>query len=191
MRPVVASVVEGHSEVSALPVLIRRLAARRGAFPQCPKPFRRPRSEFDDPDRIAAAARVAGARVHGPGGVLILVDSDDDCAVRLRERLDQALSPVAVRSAVVVAVREYEAWLLAGLSSLSGHRLVRDDAVCPEHPEAVRGAKKVLSRHMVEKYRSTLHQEKLTSAVDLEVALSNSRSLRRLDEAVSSLLAAR
>ena len=49
---------------------------------------------------------------------------------------------------VVMAQREYEAWFLAAIESLCGQRGIVSDALYPQDPEQVRGAKGVVSRFM-------------------------------------------
>jgi hypothetical protein len=88
---------------------------------------------------------------------------------------------------MVIAWREYEAWLLAAVDSLHAHPAVRDDARTPADPEGNRGAKGRLESLMLESYKETLHQAKFSAQIDLKMAQANSRSFRRMVHAVEVL----
>ena len=76
----VAAVVEGQTEVYALPHLLRRMAAGLGVFDvEVPQPFRLPQPGFTNPAEMGRAVAFAAARTRGRGGVLAFADSDDDC----------------------------------------------------------------------------------------------------------------
>lgn len=88
---------------------------------------------------------------------------------------------------VAIAVREFEAWFLAGVAGLRSHRSVRDDAAYDGDPEAPRDAKGVLSGIMSEPYRAALHQPSFAAIMDLHQA-ERVRSFARLVSCVSRLL---
>lgn len=186
--PVIATVVEGHGEVAALPVLLRVVAAHLGRQVVVPTPFRQPRSKLVLPSELDKAVRVVGARVNGAGGTLVLLDADDDCPVALRGRLSSSLSAARGRVEIVVANREFEAWFLASITSLRGHRSVAGDASWVADPDEPRDAKKRLEQQMVESYKETRHQPAFSARVDVDAALDRSRSFRRFVHAVKTLL---
>src|SRR5262245_4828965 len=134
--PVIASIVEGFGEVAALPVLVGRIAWEMFGVPyvELPQPHRLARNKMTMSVELTRAARVQSAR----GGVLVLADADDDCAVDLAGTLVTCAGATPIE--VVVAVREFEAWYLAGVASLRTHPAIRDDAVSPGQPERRRGA---------------------------------------------------
>lgn len=138
----IASVVEGFGEVRAFPVLLRRLAQRRGIPAVITEPHRIGRPDMTVPARVSAAMRVQLARCRGHGGVLVLLDADDDCPMELHGVMQPALEAMGVVQ-VVAAKREYEAWFLAGFSSLSMHPLVSPGSAAPADPERPRDAKGV------------------------------------------------
>ena len=143
------------------------------------------------PDELAKAVRVQAARVGDRGGVLVLRDGDDDditCPVSLAAMLAPSPGLVSVPVEIVIAFHEYEAWFLAAAESLRTHPAVHDDACSPANPEAKRDAKRQLEGMMCESYKETLHQAKFSALIDLKVASSNSRSLRRMIHAVENLL---
>lgn len=174
MTLMIGAVVEGHGEVGALPVLLRRICQDHGIFDvTVSKPHRLPRAEMTR-EKVSAAVRMQRLRVGTSGVVVVLYDSDDDepAAVR-RQTLDVLGDNQAV---VAVAVREYEAWFLAALRSLRKHEHVRDDATFEGDPESPRDAKGRLSDVMTEKYRETLHQARFSAVMSLAEARENSAS---------------
>jgi hypothetical protein len=80
----------------------------------------------------------------GPsGGILVLLDADDDCPAELAPALlNRARSARPDRRvSVVLAKREFEAWFLASAQSLAGRFSSPADMEAPDDPEGVRGAK--------------------------------------------------
>lgn len=188
-----ATVVEGFGEVQALPVLLRRLAAdlRPGVPVDVPTPFRLPRGRFAVTGELSRAVAVASQRVV-EGGVLVLADADDDCPATFGEQLRQRSEAVAQgrRVGVVLANREFEAWFLASLTSLSAHPDIDDGALDLDEPERVRDAKGRLQAHMAAaKYSATRHQPAFAARMDLDSAAS-CRSFRKLRSEVEKLLGA-
>ena len=190
--PIIAPIVEGHGEVSAVRELITRIGSELfGTWINVAQPFRLDSARMRKPDELAKAIRVQAARVGDLGGVLVLRDGDDDdvrCPVKLAELLDPPPDLVPVPVEIVIAFHEYEAWFLAAVESLRAHAAVNDDATSPADPEARRGAKHQLEGLMLESYKETLHQAKFSALIDLDVAASNSRSFRRMIHAVEVLL---
>lgn len=190
--PVVAPIVEGHGEVTAVRELITRIAAEfNGTYAEVAQPFRLDSGKMRKPDELGKAIRVQAARVRGRGGVLVLRDGDDSditCPVELAGTLAPDSGLVTVPVEIVIARHEYEAWFLAAAESLRGHSAVKDDAVAPDDPEARRGAKSRLEGLMRESYKETLHQAKFSGVMDLRVAAERSRSFRRMVHAVELLV---
>lgn len=187
--PRVAAIVEGHGEVKAAPVLIRRIAAEVYQAPvEVLPPHRLPRAKICMSAEIDRALRLQVARVGVSGGVLVLFDSDDDDPDQVVRDVEATTAPHHDRVAVAVAVKEYEAWFLAALPSLLGHRSVRDDAVYPHDPERRRDCKKQLELLMTESYSEVRHQPAFSAVLDLSLASTGSPSFGRLVTAVGKLL---
>jgi hypothetical protein len=173
-------IVEGHGEVHAVPVLFRRIAFEicRRYDVQVLRPHRVPRGRMVAQDAIELHHAVAlGAlkisQTGEPGVIFVLIDADDDCPAELGARLLREISRPNLATGVVVAKREYEAWFLAGAQSLRGHPNVSDTAVTPADPEAIRGAKQHLERHVLVRgaaYQETVDQPALTAVFGLEEA---------------------
>lgn len=124
------------------------------------------------------AVRLQRLRAEG-GGVLVLVDADEDDPVELRGELLSAISEDQRSEArVVVAVKEYEAWFLAGIESLREHRSVKATAAYDGDPEEPANAKQRLSALMTEPYQETIHQVAFSSLLDIETARQRSQSLQ-------------
>jgi hypothetical protein len=186
--PVVVPVVEGHGESTAVPVLLRRFCWELGWSHQVAQPFRVARTSLADPTKLSDAVAVASRNVPGPGGVLVLLDADDDCPVELNAKLQDAVCDSRCGVEIVAANREFEAWFLASIPSLRQHNAVQSDATYVGDPEQRRGAKEQLKKLMVSPYSEVRHQPAFCSLIDLETTWRNSRSFRRLLTAVQRLL---
>jgi hypothetical protein len=173
-----ACIVEGHGEVEALPILLRRLIVRIDPTAQAEvsPPIRVPRDRLLKPDELERAVELASRKVGSGGALLLLLDSEDDCPAQLGPTLLRR--SIAARSdlpiAVVLPKHEFEAWFLAAATSLAGNRGLPSDLQPPPSPETVRGAKEWLSRQMPlgRRYVETLDQPALASKFDLELARS-------------------
>lgn len=178
-------VVEGHGEVEAVPVLIRRMAEALGyPVPRVERPIRQPRKKIVQTGELERVVRLAVSKLEGnPGAVFILLDAETDCPASLGPELADRAGRVAgeVPVAVVLAKQEYEAWFLASLESLRGERGIRPDCDVPADPESVSGAKEYLERCMPtgRAYSETVDQAKLTARMDLEVTRSRSPSFAK------------
>jgi hypothetical protein len=171
-----ACIVEGHGDREAVPVLIRRLASKQdpAMIIHIPPPIRIPKNKLLKPGELERAVDLAGRRIAGSGAVLILLDSDEDCPAQLGPALLQRAfsSRQDVPSAVVIAKREFESWLLAAAESLRGHRGLASDLTSPSDAEAIAGAKEWLTAHMAggRRYVETLDQPALAARFDLDLA---------------------
>ena len=120
------------------------------------------------------AVALAAGRAGPHGGILVLLDADDDCPAELASDLlrfaEHSRPDRSIR--VVLAKAEYESWFLAAASSLAGHRGIDEAASPPPDSEAIRDAKGWLSARMPpgRRYRETLHQAALTARFDLDSA---------------------
>lgn len=171
-----ALIVEGHGEVEAVPILLRRIA--QTIVPErdlrFPHPIRVPRSKLVKPGELERAMVLAALQAGQQGGIMILLDCEDDCPAelgpQLLERARQARGDVPV--SVVLAHREFETWLLAAAESLRGRRGLAPDLEPPPDPEAIRGAKEWLSARMEgdRRYVETLDQAALAATFDLDRA---------------------
>jgi hypothetical protein len=188
----ISPIVEGHGEVQALPVLLRRIAAdaapggqlnlnpslrvKAGLFVQDDNYFRK---------YMELAARKA--KIWPRSCVLILLDCEDDCPAELGPKLLERAKACRsdVTAIVILASREYETWFLAAARSLRGVCGLPDDLEPPNNPESVRDAKGWLSEKMGLPYNEPDHQPRLTDAFAFEAAMtvdSFARALRKLNQ---------
>ncbi len=179
----IVPIVEGHGDVQAVPVLLRRLIGAAQAWEQLSidTPIRRKRSQLVDQRQLIKSVRLARLR-KDCRGILVIFDSDDDCPVEIAAQVREwALAEAGhLACEVVLANREYEAWFLAAVESLRGHHGVKDDAVSHPHPESRRGAKGVLEAKMHIGYSETRHQPAFSNVFSMSAAYAGCRSFRKL-----------
>lgn len=185
-------VVEGHGEVNALPNLCARIITYldvRGWHVDS-APIRLPRSILVDegasgPTRksnkagICRALGLAAAR--GADGVLIVCDSDDDCAATWGPHATAEILLNNVVGVAVMSVREYEAWLLwsFSVSERTSARILRS-------PETIRDAKGAVSR-LFHGYLPAVHQLQLTRRINIGQVRKDSDSFDKLVRGIAQL----
>lgn len=187
-------IVEGHGDVEAVPVLVRRLIEEAGTYKvQVGAPIRRRRHDLVREEPLKRSAQLA-RRQRGCSSILIVLDADNDCPAELAPTLEHWTSYAApdVPCRVVMPCREYEAWFLAGIVGLRGCRGIVPEAEFEGEPEGPRGAKAALER-LVEpggSYLPTVDQAALSARIDLASAHRRSRSFRKLIKAFGDLATA-
>ncbi len=189
---IIQQFVEGHGEVDAIPVLLRRFLAEAGVHNiDVGKPIRRKRSELVQQASIQRSVRLALLQPDC-AGILIVFDSDDDCPRDLAPQIEEWASAAAgaVPCGIVVANREYEAWFLASLKALRGVRGIVMDAVDHATPEAPRNAKGELRKHMVpgRGYSESVDQAAMTAQMDFAAAHRGCRSFRKMVKAFGDVV---
>ncbi|MFZ4437551.1 MAG: DUF4276 family protein [Syntrophales bacterium] len=180
MKPLrLAAIVEGHGEVEAVPVLIRRIAAELdpSLFLQVEPILRTASSQLRKEGELERRVEYAARKLGGRGGILILIDCDwssDACpkfdALPLLERICRVRPDMPI--SVVLACQEYEAWFIASAESLRGQRGLPIDLTSALEPERIRGAKEWLSNRMprTKPYTETTDQAALTQIFDMAAA---------------------
>lgn len=176
MRVNIGCVVEGKGEVKAVPILIRRVAAIHcpEIVPVVRTPIRFPRNKVFKTGELEHAVGIAIRSISKQGGILIILDSDNDCPAKLAPALLNRISPIFrnIPIAVVFAKHEFESWFLAAAESLRGKRGLNSDINPPDNPESIRGAKEWLRRRMQigKTYSETTDQPALAALFDIEQA---------------------
>ncbi len=184
----VVSIVEGDGEVSALPILLRRVCQWKtpNTYPEIPTPIRVRRDRFLNKDvEFDRHLELASSKCQENGWILILLDADNDCPADLSQSiLARAQKIVPHRKiSVILANREYEAWYIAGAASLNGKRGITldDHEEDSRNSESIRDAKGWISERMTTgSYKEVIDQPALSASVDLLTAFENSRSFRKL-----------
>lgn len=194
-RVTIASVVEGEGEITALPVLLRRLMYRAQIWDaDIQPPFLVDRGRLVRPGGLEAAVEALARRVPAdhPGGVLVVIDADDDCPASLGPSLLARAETTRPdrRTAVVLANREFEAWFLASAPSLGGRAGLAEHLEVPANSEVLRDCKGWLTHHRSDgvRYRPRLDQAALADGFDLDLARTNSPSFDKFCRDVTYLI---
>jgi hypothetical protein len=192
LSPRIVPIVEGHGEVDAIPVLLRRLFMdwdRHDLLNEIGKPQRKKRTKITKlgelENEIAFAATEEGCEA-----ILVIIDADDDCAAELGPALlkRSRKARADIKIIVALAVREYESWLIAGLSSLVTRGKLPQGVKPPENIESIRGAKEWLEDKMGRAYQETVDQASFTATFNIEEASKHSRSFRHFIKAVKNIV---
>ena len=185
-------IVEGHGDVAAFPILLRRLITEAQAWSVgIGRPIRRSRYQLVQKAEVGRAVRLACLQPEC-GAVLILFDGDSDCPAELGPAVQAWAATAAgdMPCGVVMAHREYEAWFLAAIESLRGQSGIRDDADPHPAPETPRGAKEQLEARMLAgmSYLERTDQPAFSARFSLSDAYRRSRSFRKLTSSFGTLL---
>lgn len=194
---VIVPIVEGDGETEAVPVLLRRVLDDMERWHVGVTRPLNAHGAGNLTKRGGVERFVQLARLQcGCCGVLVLLDAEGGCALRMARDLATRVRAVCGGSpaAVVCACREYEAWFPASLHTLTGVRLggrpgLVADTSYGGDVEALTGVKGWLSRHFPagRAYKETLDQAPMTARIDLREARERSRSFRRLCHAIELL----
>lgn len=194
-RMTIASIVEGEGELTALPVLVRRMLYQQQIWDaDVRRPFLVGRGRLVKQGGLEAAIEVVARSLPSPcdGGVLVMIDADDDCPATFGPELlrrAEAVRP-GLRVSVVLANREFESWFLAAAPSLGGRAGLPEGLEVPEDSETRRDCKGWLSHQRADqgRYRPRVDQAALADAFNLELAGKNSRSFRKFAQDVNYLI---
>jgi hypothetical protein len=192
----IACIVEGRGDDVAVPVVVHRIAQVEAPWHTvvAETVVRRDRGLLVQQKHLAADIEFVARKLGGKGGILVLFDADDDCPASLgpvMQQWAQAERP-DIPIAVVLAMREFEAWFLATAESLRGHRNLPDTIEDHPAPETVRDAKGWLTGQMPrpKSYSPSVDQAPLARIFNIERARSRCDSFSKLYREVSRLLQA-
>src|ERR1035437_3260370 len=185
-------IVEGHGEVCAVPVLIRRVAA---GVPDCYCPLikihRIPKSKLLKLGELERSLEVLSRQLGNGRPILVLLDADGSCPVDLAGELSRrcGVSHPHLAVSVVVAHHEFENWFIAAIESLSGSNGLVQPLLSPPEPENIANAKEWISGHMAvnRSYSETRHQASFSAGIQLGLA-RRCRSFRKFEKEVIRLL---
>jgi hypothetical protein len=185
-------IVEGHGEVDAVPVLLRRIALELLGLEQfyCFRPHRLPRGKLSkaiDMGRALELGRDKLSEHEGPKQILVLMDADDDCPLTLRAEFFRQHPTLAhdssINHSVVFAVREYEAWFLAANLTGLNHQYLRQTTPIHPRPEDVADPKKDFTENFLavgRNYDPRADLVRFTAVMDLNLAQARAPSFDKL-----------
>jgi Domain of unknown function (DUF4276) len=213
--------VEGKGDIQAVPALVQRVVNEMGAHDalfvdHVPFEARSVAKLVKDNCRNWHRwLEAAGKTRNNLGAVLLVLDGDADrvpstwdaysnrfgsdafCAYHTAAMLGHEARAVRAGDryslATVFAMKEFEAWLLAGVESLRGKSLAERrgnvplEAMCPNIDlENIRDAKGRL-KQVIPGYDQSLDQGVLAREIDLQAVQNRSRSFRRFCSAMREL----
>lgn len=190
----VIPIVEGHGEVEALPVLLRRILYQYHIYKnriEVGKPIRRHRYEIVKEGKLEQAIELAALK--GCDAILVVLDANDDCPAKLGPKLLERARRARpdILAWVVIAKMEFESWFIGSIESLRGERGIAANAVAPEAPEEICGAKEWLSQWMGQPYLEVDDQPALAARFDLDQVRvrcpSFDKFMRDVEELISVL----
>ena len=102
--------------------------------------------------------------------------------------LSRAQAVTSIPVAVVMAKRELEAWFVASLSSVRGHRTLASDSMYTGAAEDLRDPKEWLAGRMTKGYSETLDQAAFAAKIDVGAARVAAPSFAKLVRDLARLL---
>jgi len=189
--PSLACIVESQGDVASIPIIVRRIAHEQGVYDVTLQVYRVHRQTVVRTGELERAVDRAARSLERPGGILVVLDADDDLPCELGPALTARAHDARrdTTSRVVMAMREKEAWYLAAAESLREVRGFPTDLLPPANPEAVRGAKEWLSRASGRPYSAVADEPALASIFSMELARTRAPSFARFYRSVTDLLA--
>lgn len=187
------TIAEGDGDVRSLPLLIRRILESHGIFHIRLLPTQR-RGEFPSVEKHFEAFFLAATKEKAP--ILWVMDfdsKDHECpyeeAEKLLSRAQQLRPGWPIKIAFII--KEYESLFLYDEQAT---RTVFTDIPkteeFPKYPAQVRGAKERLSamRPRGKAYKETIHQEKITAQLNLNLLRERCKDFAHMERAVLHLI---
>jgi len=184
-------IVEGHGEVAAVPVLLRRIAEGLNVYDaQVGKPIRCQRYKLVKPGELERVIDLAVLKGGAEGRVLLLIDAETDCPAELGPallaRAKAARADISI--GVVLAKREFEAWFLGSLESLRAEHGIPPGEGLHREPEDIPGAKECLRDLLGIPYSEVIDQPAMADRFDMNAARENCPSFDKCWRVVGALL---
>ncbi len=188
----VVPIVEGHGDVKAVPILLRRIGLELldEQYIEVMRPIRRPRLSVVKREELERAIGFAVdklASAHGRASrhsmVLVLLDADPDAACELGPKLKALAAEIRPDHdiACVLANVEYETWFVAAADSLRDVLAVPTESKALGNPEELRRGKRWIRRYFKkDSYSETSDQPSMTEKMDLRQCRKASPSFDRL-----------
>jgi hypothetical protein len=184
-------IVEGHGEVDAVPVLLRRIAERLNVYDaQVGKPIRCHRYKLVKPGELERAVNLAVLKGGAEGRVLLLIDAETDCPAELGPKLlaRAKAAHADISIGVVLAKQEFEAWFLGSLESLRAEYGIPPGKGVHRGPEDIPGAKEHLRDLLGVPYSESIDQPAMAARFDMDAARESCPSFDKCWRVVQALL---
>ncbi len=183
----IASIVEGHGDEKAVPLLLRRLFQELAGVPYVDviRPIRIVRSKLVQDATLLKAVDLAELKLASTHcerkWIIIIFDADEDLACRLAPQLLSKLQEQRAHLdiSIVLPVPEYETWFVAAAESLEKYLHI-DDVTVPFNPEQTKTKKAWLQQRFRGRYTETIEQAALTSVMSLALCRERSASFDKL-----------
>ena len=193
--PKIVPIVEGDGEVTAVPVLLRKILWQ---LPRYDIEVARPknangRGNLTKKGGIEKFIRYSW-KERDSGAILVLIDADTECPLALAQDLTRRVQTIGILLPVVIVVakRMYESWFLASISTIAGHLDLPDNLLPPPNIEDVPNPKAWIEGHfpMGRAYKETQDQEAMTNLMSIDLATaapSFQRMLNAINEALEAI----
>lgn len=196
--PKIVPIVEGDGEVTAVPILFRKLLGemQRYDIQIAPPKNAHGIANLQKAEGLEKFVRHAW-KERDCGAIVILLDADNECPVEVAKDFSRRISAMGVIHTVVIvcAARMYESWFLASFETLVGKELNGRSGLVksktpPAEIESIRSPKAWLNDCFPKgrAYKETEDQEALSQLLDSSLVKERSRSFRRLWQALSEAL---
>lgn len=185
-------IVEGHGEIKAVPLLIRRILEAQEIFEV---QILSPRRYGEYPSVAKNFDNCFQAAIKENAPILWIMDFDSknyECPVQEASNLLSRAAKLRPGWPLKIAflVKEYETlFLIDEAASRAVFPDISSNIVFPEAPEDIRDAKGWISQHRPSgmAYKETVHQEKITARLDLELLRARSPDFAHLERAIVEL----
>ena len=139
MAKTILPIVEGDTEVGAIPVLIRRFINRKEVFTvHVVKPYRVSRQKIVKENELERAIQVGINDRDNVGAIMVILDADTDCPMEIGpDLLERCKESTHLPISVILVKSKLECWFLGAKESLRGVRGIKADAITPDNPEAL------------------------------------------------------
>ena len=186
-------IVEGHGEIKAVPLLIRRILVAQEVYEVDILPPRR-YGEYPPVAKNFDNCFQAANKENAP--ILWIMDFDSklyECPVQEASNLLNRAAELRPSWPLKIAffVKEYETFFLIDeAASRAVFPDIPSNIDFPEAPEDIRDAKGWLSQHRPTglAYKETVHQEKITARLNLELLRARSPDFAHLVRAIVDLV---
>ena len=190
-------IVEGHGEISAVPILIRNILAAQGIHDVQPLPAWR-HGEYPSVAKKFDNIFLAAIKENAP--ILWVMDFDSKeyaCPIKEAQHLLSRAATLRPGWPIKIAflVKEYETLFL--IDEAATRKVFPDipaKTLFPPNPEIIRGAKEWLSKarpSVGSAYKETVHQGKITAQLNLDLLRTRSPDFAHLERAVLELAQAK